>query len=280
LQTTPDILAYADPRDFLRAAISAHSESFRGFGLREISAKAGFSSPSTLSMILSRKRKLNPRIAEKLAEALGLSGRRRQVLILFAELESARSIEDRHRIQERLLKVKCLSEENLLSLQQYRVLAVWYYPVIYALVGMDSFRRRPEWIAKRLGGGVSPLEVKRALGDLLNLGLIEDRNGKLVQTKGALTTEPQVKSMAIRRYHQQMLRLASASIDLPAEQRELNGLTVPIPVNRLPEIKEKIRKFRHELNQYLSQFNDATDVYQFNMQLFALTQPAPDEGDE
>ena len=65
---------------------------------------------------------------------------------------------------------------------------------------------------------------------------------------------------------------ARAGTGKPLEEREINGLTVAIPHELLPRVKEKIRSFRRELNEYLSHFEpEADDVFQLNIQLFRLT---------
>lgn len=268
----PDVLAFTDCLAYLKAVLVSGKDGDNRLGLRTLALKAGFRSPATLSMILNGHRRLTLKAAEKLSGALGLSGRRGGYFLCLAELECVRTSEQKLSVQERALRLRSLSEEHTLSLRQYRSLAIWYYPVIYALVGMQDFQRSAEWIANRLGRNVTIREVRQALGDLLNLGLLQDREGQFVQSQGALSTEDEVRDIGIRRYHQQMLALAVDSLDVPLEQRELNGLTIPLAAHRISEVKDRIRKFRKDLNQYLSQFNDTGEVYQLNIQLFPLTQ--------
>jgi uncharacterized protein YukE len=50
------------------------------------------------------------------------------------------------------------------------------------------------------------------------------------------------------------------------------GLTAGVPKSLIPEIKQKIRKFRKELNEYLDSYEgESEDVYQVNIQFFPLT---------
>jgi len=266
MRAVPDVMEFSDPVVFLRALLQS------GWGLRELAKEAGLRSSATISMILHGKRRLTIAAAEKIAGALGLSDRRKAYLLLLAGIGYAKNEEERHVIWERALKLKSLSDVKALPLRQYRCLSIWYYPVIYSLVAMSDFNRDPEWVAKRLGRNITSRMVRQALGDLLNLGLIEDKGGKLVQALGALSTKEEIKDLGVRRYHQQMLELAKESINVPMELRELNGLTIGLSPERIGEVKARIRNFRSELNQYLSQFDDAGEVYQLNIHLFPLTQ--------
>jgi uncharacterized protein (TIGR02147 family) len=56
-------------------------------------------------------------------------------------------------------------------------------------------------------------------------------------------------------------------------EREMNGATLAIPKEKLPELKEKIRAFRKEINQLTSSYEGSEEVYQLNIQLFPLTSP-------
>jgi uncharacterized protein (TIGR02147 family) len=85
-------------------------------------------------------------------------------------------------------------------------------------------------------------------------------------------TGDDVRKMAIYRYYQQMNAMAEGALDIPKELRELSGLTVAIPRRLLPEVKERIRAFRREMHDFLSQFeSEAEEVYQVNVQMFPLT---------
>jgi len=270
-----DVLGFDDSRAYVVACAGSPS-----LGLRGLSRRAGFRSPSTLSMICRGQRRLTYSGAEKLARGLALSGRRKSYLLALVSYEHASTAEEKIEARERLLKLKSQSDETQLNLRQYRCLAVWYYPAIYEMVALVDFRPDAEWIAKKLGGQVSEAEVRRAVGDLINLGLLVQKENKLVQTETAVSTAEDVKDIAVHRYHQAMLERAQAALAIPLDEREMNGLTVRLSSKQMPLVKEKIRKFRKELNELLSSQTDADQVYQLNVQLFPLTVKDTNRGDK
>jgi uncharacterized protein (TIGR02147 family) len=245
------------------------------FGMREWAARSGLRSASTISMVIQGSRRLTPQVAEKLAEGIELSPRHKRYLIELSRWESARTPAERRKSQEQLLKLKKRKDESRLDDRHYRLLSQWYVPALYVMAGLENYRSSPEELAKHLGRGITARQVKEALGDLINSGLLEADpagSGKLRQTNAALTTDEDLKHLAVYRYHQSMLRLAETALELPLDRREMNGLTIPVPESELPLLKDKIRKFRHELNEVFSQYNQAENVYQINIQLFPLTE--------
>ena len=267
-----DIYEYQDHRKLLRKLVDEQKQNGRDQSLRTIAKKSGFSSPATISMIISGKRKLTIRSAEKLAIGLSLTGRAKKYLIQLSRVSSARSEAERKKAQGGLLRIKALAEPNVLDLMQYQFLSTWYYPVLYVLAGIKNFRRDDAKLAKRLGRGVSEKEIADAFTSLLALGLLSEKEGIWKQEQGALSTAEDVKNIAVYHYHKKMSELAQEALALPLSQREFNGLSVAIPPNLLPEVKNRIRNFRNEMNSFLSAHEDASEVYQFNIQFFPLTQ--------
>ncbi len=264
---TIDIYECKDHRDFLRRSLLAN----KSVGMRGLAKKAGFKSAGLLSMLIKGDRNLTIRSAEMLARAMKLKGKQRNMLITFARLDSARTGLERRSAQEALLKLKSYRPEYRIQTKQFSFLATWYYPVIYSMIenleSHDSAR-----IAICLGRGVTSASVEQAFADLQELELIKkDASGKWQQTHKAISTPEDMKDFAIEKYHRNMNSLAEEALQLPLDRREFNGLTISIPEKLLPQVKEKVRKLRIELNEMLSQEKSQGDIYQVNLQVFPLT---------
>jgi uncharacterized protein (TIGR02147 family) len=261
------IFECADHREFLQRCLP------EGKGLRALARKAGFKSPGLLTMLVKGERKLTPRSADLLARALALKGRRRALLLAFARLDSGRTEKEKLQAREEIVRIKSVRPEFKLNAAQYSFLATWYYPVVYALLQNLPAGTSSAAIAARLGRGVSAADVEEALADLALLGLIErDAAGAWRPSHAAISTPEDVRDLAIGKYHRNMLGLAEEALALPLDRREFNGLTVSIPSRLLPQVKDKIRAFRTELNELLSRETEPGEVFQFNVQFFPLTQ--------
>lgn len=258
--------------DALRHAIFEKKRVNKNFNLSLLSRKSGLSS-SLISLILKGKRLVTLRSAEKLALALGLRGRNRTYFLKLAKLHSARSEEERFSIENEILKLKAKDKasENLLQLNQYRLLSSWYYPVIYSLVGTKKLQNDPQKISGLLKYPVRVEEVEKAIADLIDMKLLTEANGVLAQTTQTLATDDEVQRHALIRYHKSMLQLADKALLEESAKREFRGLTIGIPKKQIPVIKQKIRDFFSELNIYLSEFHESEEIHQINLQMFSLS---------
>lgn len=155
--------------------------------------------------------------------------------------------------------------------RQIQFISIWYHIVIYVMVNFEDFDPDPDWIRERMMKKVSKVQIEAAINDLIKLGLIEWRDGRFKQKKGALSVPDHIISAAITRYHSSMIDLAKdALVELPADQREFNGVTIPMNKETLPKIKEKIRQFRREVNDFSTSIENADEVFKVNIQLLPL----------
>ena len=262
---------------YLENEIEERKKSVRSFNRKRLADRANISK-SLLSLILSGQRKVSLNAAEGLSKALALRGKKRRYFLTLARLHNARTDEEKWNIQNELIKIKEGVGEDQLEIRQYRLISLWYYSAVYVLLGLKNISQRPEALLARLGRGLRLEQIEQAFRDLKEMGLIEQKEGRWLQTKSAVTTGSSNKDAALYQYHHQMLKLAMMSLKLPPARRELQGLTVAIPQDKLKVVKSKINDFISDLNSYLSEFNEAEQVYQLNMQLFELSSLV-EEGD-
>lgn len=265
---TKDIFACTDHREFLQSYLKSRKASQ---GLRALARKAGFKSSGHLAMVVRGERRLTLRSAELLASALALKGRRKSLLLAFSRFDTSKGASEKNAAFEEILRLKGTSPEFELTRKQYSFLAVWYYPILYTLLQNNPDDFAPEYLAARLGRGVTSAQVEEGLRDLESLGLLEKTERGWSATSRALGTPDDVRDIAVSKYHRNSLELATGALSLPLDAREFNGLTVAVPVALLPKVKEKLRALRSELNELLSNETTPADVYQINFQLFPVT---------
>ncbi len=160
------------------------------------------------------------------------------------------------------------------EVERFKAISAWYHLAILNLTLTKDFNRKPSIIAKRLG--ISSVEAQDAIHRLLNLGLLEEVNGKLKKTKQALFIKTTSSDRAIREFTEQTMdraRLVLQDSSQEAfEKRCMPGTTLPISLKSLPKLKERILKFQLELID-LSKADSYDEVYQLNLNFFPLSQP-------
>lgn len=210
---------------------------------------------TTLSDVLSDKRNLSKTNLKKVMDKLLVSPAEQEKLWLHYKETANRATE----VDERIT----LDEDT------FRLIADWQYLAILSLAKIKGCRSESEWIAGRLG--IKIAEAGEALERLFRLGLIKKARGRLTRTSRPLTTTIDIPSAAIRKHHTQNLRLAENSINNDAVTlRDVGSVTMPVNLEKLPQVKELLLKTRKKVAALLEDDN-ASEVYTLSFQLFPLT---------
>ena len=192
-------------------------------------------------------------------------------------MNQAPRTEDRARHYEALAGMVQYRQVKWIEPHQYRYYGRWYCVPVRELVGRDDFREDPEWIGRQLRPAITAEEATEAIDTLLALQLLRrDERGRLVQHEALVTTGPELRTLSLRRFHQQMLALASDAMDdVPVDEREVGGVTVRLTAHQVRHLKRRMWEIRQEVLQLEGE--DTSDepeaVYHLALQLFPLTRP-------
>lgn len=274
----PDLFAYLDYREYLRDAYAALKKHQRGFSYRAFSRKAGLRSPNFLKLVIDGDRNLGARSAAQFAKALELSTRESEFFRELVAFNQAATAADKNEHFERLGKHRRHRRVRKLERDMFEYLSHWYYPAIRELVTCDGFQDDPGWIAQQLRPSITQAQAQKAIDALLKLGLlVRDDAGRLSQGEPLISTGPEVRSLAIRNFHRQMIGQAVAALEsIPLEEREISGVTVAISAESFQTFKQKIHALRAELLELSSKETGPTRVVQFNFQAFPLASSQED----
>lgn len=213
-------------------------------------------SPTQLSMVLSGKRTLKPKMAVHLTEVLGLTAT--EMLSLLDEKSET--------------KTSHPSPDNfqVLSLDEFGPIASWQY---YAILGLASLRENiadPIWIAIKLN--ISADQAKIYFEDLIRLKHIAVKAGQFRQISQDTRTKDDLPAQTIRRFHKQMLQIASQKIDVvDVSLREYASMTIPINPRKISSAKKMIRDFKESFSKEMAR-GQKTEVYDLCIQFFPLSE--------
>ena len=275
MNTPSNIYDFTDYRDFLKDRYRQLKESDPAFSFRHFSKQAGFGSPNYLKLVMDGKRNLSDEAIGKFAKGLRLDSHESEY---FKFMVGYNQCEDRikkevyeaklHYLRE-LFKVKELIPEH------YDYYHDWYHAAIREMINnKGTVRNNPVVIAAKLSPQISEEDAAASILLLKKLGYVtENANGELQAGEGADVMMAGAE-MAQKIYHEQMAELAAKSLYTQgSETQEFESVTVALPANKVAELKQKIK----ELVAEVSNQHGGEQVYQFNVQLFALTQ---EDGEE
>lgn len=173
--------------------------------------------------------------------------------------------------------LKCFQEDSsnsdrgrtVVLEDEFQLIKDWHFLAILNLAKLPNNKCDSHWIAERLGLSIELAE--NSLETLLQLKLLENRNGKLFRTATPLTTATDVPSESIREHHRQSMEIAAAAMkEVSVELRDFTSVTYALHPEKIPDIKKVILSFHRKLGKILKTDN-ATEVYRLNIQFFPLT---------
>lgn len=205
--------------------------------------------PSTLSSLLSRKRRLTKKMIQRLGSRFLLSPKKLQYFLKEENVKYTQFTED-----------------------QFQFLSDWRHNAVLELMKTSDFSPSEKWLSQRLE--LNQNEIKIIVDRLKRSDIIEDKDGKWFDKTGGFSERLSNKyTDDAKKKHQVELRekaIHSIKED-PLETRNHSSMMFAVNPSQLPEAMEKVRTFIREMDQYFNQSKDLTEVYQLAVSLYPIT---------
>ncbi|MBD3391300.1 MAG: TIGR02147 family protein, partial [Chitinivibrionales bacterium] len=100
----------------------------------------------------------------------------------------------------------------------------------------------------------------------------DSRSDRWVQTDAVISTPSEVLSLAVTRYHRDMIALGRDAVErFGPSQRDIRSVTLGMSKEGYREVKRRLEAFWNDLLVFSETQGSQDTVYQVNMQLFPLT---------
>lgn len=268
------IFEYMDFRAWMRDAYALRKREARAFSYRYIAGKIGVDA-GTFARILKGERNLDPEVAIRLAKVFGLGTREQfffETMVLYGQ---ARTLTEKNHFLEKLFRQRGI-RMGTLEERQYDFYREWYYSALRELLRFQAFDGDWKKLARRLRPAIRPIDAKRALGLLGDLGLtVPDAEGRPRPTDSVITSGESIQSVFVTNLHAAMGELALRTLrDARPAERDFSGLTLSLSPHGFEKLKYKLKQFRREVLELAQQDEGENCVYQLNLQAFPLSHPA------
>jgi uncharacterized protein (TIGR02147 family) len=268
------VFDYSSYRTYLRDYLENKRRERKSFSYGVWARQLGLKSPSTLIMILNGQRNPGPNLIDELVRHFDFKNADEKYFRDLVKLDKVRSD-----VQQSLEILKGLQERNprrgfkILDHQTFLSISNWYYYAIREIVGLKNFVEDDKWIAEKLRFGIGVRQVREAIETMTTLGLLRrDTNGKLISTYDHVDTPTDLKDEGLKRYHEQILDNAKASIrSVDPADREISGVTFAMDRESVLKAKEAIRRFQVELCELLEK-KSGEAVYHLEIAFLPLTE--------
>ena len=250
--------AYPTFREFLAEELARRMASNPRYSLRAFARYLNLQS-SYLSKVLRGERRVTPNLVRRVSPLLSLSP---EVTSHFqAQSTRKKSVEPSPSVRFQLL-----------SLDYFAAISNWYHFALMELIQVPGFRNDPNWIGEQLA--ISSELATSTLSRLTRLNLIEARDGVLHCVGNfSNAVDPLVISKSQQCLQKEVLGLAITAMDnFPPAERDQSSLTMACPSSLLPEVKERIRKFRRELGNFVETAPAKPDrVFHLSVSLYPVS---------
>jgi uncharacterized protein (TIGR02147 family) len=269
----PDVLHYSNYRTYLADYYEFKKSESKIFSHRYFTKQAGITSPNYLKVVMDGQRNLTKKSLVKFATALGLKGVRAEFFENLVFFNQAMVISERNLYYGNILRTRAKAGLRKLDEAQFQLFSDWRHIAVRELAGVKGFRPDARWVVKRIGKAITEREAEESLNLLATLGLLKKTANGFGQSEVNITTSDEVRSLLVKNYHHQMIRMAGTALDyLPAGRRDVSSITIPIHARDFARLKEQIQLMRKELLNLAAEPGTGEDVVQVNIQLFPLTE--------
>lgn len=260
-------------RRLLSDALAGRIEKNPRYSLRAFATLLGVEA-SALSKILTGRRQISVKLADRIADRLQLTPVERERLL--ASIAREKLASGLTRINPELRRkaadprgAAAVPVTRDLNPDVFRVIADWYHNAMLELSQVRGFQSDARWIARRLG--ITQVEAKLAIDRLVALDLLERTPNGLRKTQAWIDTAGKSRSsVAHRRRQKQILEKSTeALLTVPIEARVHAGMTVPIDPAKIEYARKRISEFLLELGNELSA-GQKEKVYELTVNLFPL----------
>ncbi len=216
--------------------------------------------PSHLAKVLKGKRRVSEQMVEWAGKSLEWSGDTIARVKDFDGVSRAKT--------GRKLRLANAKRFDPIAEDDFQIASRWIHFVILEMAELEGGLPLSKEIAQRLG--VSVLNVVEAVDRLKRVGALVETPSGYRATKQYTTTKIPGTSPALKRLQKEILSAAARALDeVPVEKRDQSAITMAIDTSKLAEAKDRIRKFRRELMEFLQDGN-RDGVYQLAVSFFPV----------
>jgi uncharacterized protein (TIGR02147 family) len=266
-----DIFDYTDYCAFLRDYYEEKRKKFPFFSYRFLGRKVGVD-PGNLVKILQGKRHLSAAGIKQFIHYAQFSGREAKYFETLVQFKKAKGEKENKVLFEKLMAIQRIDPYRLEPVQ-YEFYREWFHTAVLALLHIIDFRGDYKALAERIKPRISVPQAQESIKLLQKLDLIgKEPTGRFVPTRNILTTGKDWKSIAIRAFQQQGIRLAQEAFErFPADERDISTVSIAVAQEDFEEIKRVTGEYRRTVLQIASASEKPDRVYQLNVQLFPMS---------
>lgn len=268
----PHLFSYLDYREYLHDYYKERKQNIPWFSMRVFGKKLALN-PAYLCRIMQKQEHLSLKKVPSVSEYFGFEQTETEYFEALVGFSRAKTESEATIFFDKLSLLKGGIKSAYLDSLQYEYYRKWYYSVVLAVIGFFPVKNNYRQLGKMVFPCISADEAREAVTLLEKLKLIQ-RNGDGVyeRTNLHISTGPSFRSLAVRHFQKEMVRLSERAIEqFPKELRDISSLTLTMKQDTLEDIREILRSCRQAIISRVAEDMETDCAYQINMQVFPVS---------
>ncbi len=244
----------------------------RFFHIDILENERGLHLPVFSSRVLNGKSNISIGLAIKLATLFKMSRTEAEYFELLVQYSQSKTNSEKSRFFDKIVGFRKLKVKKMAP-SELDLFSKWYYVVVRELIDTIRFKGDFADLAKRVVPALSLSEARAAVSLLARLNMISrGADGVYVRTEAVMTTGSEHRSVAVMNFQMAMMDLSREAFNRFArEERDISSLTLSISEEAFNSIRDKLAHTRSEILTIAKNDNNASRVYQLNLQFFPLS---------
>ncbi|MCB0408240.1 MAG: TIGR02147 family protein [Bdellovibrionales bacterium] len=240
----PQISEYQDAVSYLAEMLQFRKKTESSFSVANACQRLRRVSPTLISLILQKKRRITTDRVHELAKLMNLNATEKKYFLHW--------IEGTNKSHQEIASFFPENKNTKRKDAHISILSDWINIYVKDLFQIPEFQDNPDLIYKALASVASPQRIDKSIRFLLSEGYLKTAiNGKLVVDTELVVADPRISSDKIRKFHKGALLLAKQAIDVvPPNKRLANSLIIPLNDESYEGLLEIIDEFTEKLKDF------------------------------
>jgi uncharacterized protein (TIGR02147 family) len=254
----------------------------RKYNYATFSAAADIKSPNYLRMVINGERNLSEDMIQNFAKALRLNREDQEEFSWLVKYGQESDPMVRNQNLKSLFEIRFnkKNQQGEISQRGLMVAKGWLPMVIHQMADLDGTNLNdPAEIQKNLRFVQKEKDIRLSIDNLVEAGVFSrDEDGKVKKCKDTLDDPNEVHFDLVKKVQSEFIYLGLESLFKDASfEREFGGATLNLTFEEFEKLKFELRKIRKSWHKDTSARRSESKgdaIYQLNIQLFPLTNPA------
>ena len=274
---TKSIYDYANYREFLKDHYEEQKSKKTGFTYARFSIQAGIQSPNYYKLVMDGQKNLTASNLVRFSLALDFADAEKDFFEALVNFNQASNPTERAYFFDRVKRLReqrsGVLSKRVLEEFEFEAMSSWTAHAVMILTNLANFRESPRWISKKLFGLVSESEIVPILAKLEAVGLLQrDKSGRLRQTHKRVKTRAKLQRQSAKTFYEGLFARAAKALHVGTpEEREFGAYMVGLSPKQMPELRQKVREFMNDLNEWALENKDPDQIYAFVFGGFPLS---------